>query len=429
MLYNPIPIIITLAGGYLLLKLRAFFLLHPIRSFRCVFGALKERDNFRSFTLALAGTLGVGNVLGVAVGIILGGAGSLFWLLVSALFSSALKYAEVTLSEDSRDMGHGGMFYLVRATFSRVGGVLSVLYAICCLALGLVMGAALQSHSVSGICGELFNTPPTLPTIILAIIVLLTIVGGSHLISKITSVAIPLSTIIYIILTTAVIILNIARLPVAIQKVLSDAFSTDAVCGGIVGFLLSSSLREGYSRGVLSNEAGAGTSTIAHATGTSLSAGTRGVLGILEVVFDTVILCMLTGLAILVAVPNATDFSSGTMLIHCAITGTLGTWSGLPLLLSILVFAYSTILCWYYYSEECVRQIIGRRVPIAVVPVFLVFVVMGGVIGEALLVYSSDVLLLFLVLISVPTLIKNSDRLLHLSERSGLLKSKETNSR
>lgn len=424
MLYNPMPIIITIAGLYLLFRLRGFFILHPIRSFKGALRTLSVRENFRSFTLALAGTLGVGNVLGVAVGIILGGAGSLFWLSVSSVFSAVLKYAEVTLAADSRDGAHGGMFYSVRASYVRLGGALSVIYALACLSLGVIMGAALQSHSVVSISGEIFDTPPALSAILLVVLVLFAVVGGGKFIARITAFAIPVSTIIYILLTIAVIALNYGRLPEVVGMIISEAFSGRAVSGGVIGFILSAPVREGYSRGVLSNEAGAGTSTIAHATGGEMSPAVRGILGILEVIFDTVILCMLSGLAILTAIPDPTAFTSGALLILTAVTSALGSFSGYLLFFAVLVFAYSTIVCWYYYAEECVRQLFGRRMPLILIPIYIAAVILGVHLSEGALVYLSDILLLVLVSISVPTLIKNSDRLVYLSERSGLLKIK-----
>ncbi len=421
MLYNPLPIIITAVGAYLLVKLRGFFLLHPLRCAKAALGALSSRENFRAFTLALAGTLGVGNVLGVAVGLLLGGAGSLFWLVLSSLFSAVLKYAEVTLSSDCAERGSGGMFYLVGATFRRFGGALSSIYAIGCLGLSLVMGAALQSHSALKISSEIFDTPPALFAILFAFLVLLSIIGGGRKIAKITAVAIPVSTIVYIILTVAVIITRAERIPAAISEIMSGAFRVDAAAGGILGHLFSSSMREGYSRGILSNEAGAGTSTMAHTTGGELSAATRGTLGIFEVVFDTVILCSLSGLSILVATPDLTAFKSGTALILSAVTSSLGAPFALPLLFSVFTFAYATVVCWYYYGGECIRQLTGRERPWLFAPLFILATVLGAALSEVALVYTTDLLLLVLVFITLPTLIKNSDRLRYLSELSGLL--------
>lgn len=421
MLFNPLPIIITVAGAYLLLRLRFFFLLRPLRCARVALSALKSRENFRAFSLALAGTLGVGNVLGVAVGILLGGPGSILWLLLSSVFSAVIKYAEVALSSDGAERGRGGMFYLVRDSHGRLGRLLSYIYGFSCLLLSLAMGAALQSHSAAMISSEIFDTPPTLVVVFLLLIIFASIIGEGRKIAKITAIAIPVSTILYIILTTLVIIINADRIPSVLSLILSSAIRTEAAAGGIFAFLFSSSVREGYSRGILSNEAGAGTSTMAHMTGDDLSAATRGTLGIFEVVFDTMVLCTLTGLAILVGVPDISSFSSGTQLVLSSVTLTLGAPFALPLLICVFTFAYSTIVCWYYYGTECIRQLSGRPRPVLFLPIFLFAVVLGGLLPETMLVYITDALLLVLTIITIPTLIKNSDRLVRLSELYGLL--------
>ena len=142
--FNPLPIILSAVGVYFLIKLRFFFIIHPIRTAKKTLRAVKDKRVLKSITLALAGTLGVGNVFGVAVGIIIGGAGSLFWLLVSMIFAMVIKYAEVVITADNLHHdtdAHGGMFFVIRATFKRLGGTLSRLYALGVLLLSLLMGA------------------------------------------------------------------------------------------------------------------------------------------------------------------------------------------------------------------------------------------------------------------------------------------------
>lgn len=413
---TPLPILITAIGAYFLYRLRAFYILHPIAAFKPAIASLKNRDNRISFTLALAGTLGVGNVFGVAVGIIVGGAGSVLWLLISALFSSVLKYAEVTLAEDNKSGISGGMFYCIKNSFRRFGGILSTLYAAFCLILALVMGAALQTRTLTDTTSEIFDTPPYISAIIFLIIVTVSVIGGRKIIGKITLFCIPVTTIIYIILTTLVIIINIERLPEVLSLIFTEAFDFNSVSGGILGFLTSRAISEGYSRGILSNEAGAGTSTIAHSTGTSHTPRVAGLFGTLEVVFDTVILCMLTALAILMSTPSPESFETGMSLVLTAITGTLGTFPGYLLLLCVLAFAYSTVVCWYFYGTECYTQLFGTRGRFIFLPLFLIFILLGAFIPERTLVLLTDIALLTLTLLTLPTLLKNSDRICHLSE-------------
>lgn len=411
-----LPSLISAVGAYFLYKLRAFYILHPIASYKEVISSLGKRDNLTAFTIALAGTLGVGNVFGVAVGIIVGGAGSVFWLLVSALFSSVLKYAEVTLAKDNKSGASGGMFYCIKNSFSHLGGFLSKLYAAFCLLLAFVMGAALQSRTLVDTTGEIFNTPPHIVSIIFAIIIAVSVIGGRKIIGKITLFCIPVTTIIYIALTLLVIILNIERLPEVISKIFTQAFDFSSVGGGIFAFLTSRAISEGYSRGILSNEAGAGTSTIAHASETSHTPRVAGLFGTLEVFFDTVVLCMLTAFAILLSVPDPESFSFGMSLCLGAISGTLGDVAGYLLLLCVTAFAYSTVVCWYYYGNECYTQLFGLVGRFVFLPLFLLSVFLGALIPEGALVLFSDISLFVLTALTLPTLIKNSDRICHLSE-------------
>lgn len=424
MFFNPLPILITLAGIYLLFKLRFFFIFHPFRSFGRAVRTLAEPEKLKSFTLALAGTLGVGNVFGVCVGIIVGGPGSVFWLFVSAVFSSVLKYAEVVLTADNKSDTSGGMFYIVRNTYSRCGGRLSRVYAVACLALSLVMGAALQSNTVSKTGAEIFNTPPYLLLTFFVTLTALAAFGGGKIISKITLIIIPLVTIVYIFLTSSVIFTHIDGLGKAIASVIDGAMAPEAGIGGVFGFLLGAPMREGYSRGILSNEAGAGTSTIAHATSGGGDPATRGLLGILEVFFDTALLCMLTAFCVLLSVPDPAAFDGGMSLILASFDLTFGGVAKWLLLICVFAFAFSTVVCWYYYGTECIRQLFGREYKLIYFPAFLLATVIGGFSDEGVLVLLADILLLMLTVITLPTLIKNSDRVVTLSEKSGLLKIK-----
>ena len=422
MLYNPLPLLITVAGLYLLVKLRFFFLLHPLRTLKLGLGALGTREKIASFTLALAGTLGVGNVFGVAVGIIVGGAGSVFWLFVSAIFSSVIKYSEVTLAADNLSGSGGGMFYAIRNSFKSTGSILSRVYAIACLCLALVMGASLQIHTVGATTAEIFNTPPVFVLIIFTVSVLFAILNGRKTISKITLFVIPLTTVIYIIMTCTAVFSHLDAIPALTGRIIEDAFCPRSTLGGVLGFLFSRAMSEGYSRGILSNEAGAGTSTIAHTSVGSGMPAESGVLGIFEVFFDTSLLCMLTAYAVLLSVPDTSAYSGGMSLILASLDGSIGRASPTLVLICVLAFAYSTVVCWYYYGQECIRQLTGRAGNFYYVIAFVSALAIGTFLEEQWLVILSDVLLLILTALTLPTLIKNSDRIKHLSELSGLLR-------
>ena len=150
-----LPIFVTGVGMYMLVKLRFFFIVHPVKTGKRLFAALRKKENFSALALALAGTLGVGNIFGVAMGIIVGGAGSLFWLFISAFFSMAIKYSEAVLSADnisidSDSSSHGGMHYVLKRAFTKHGGKIGAVYAALAMILSFTMGASLQSRSIAG---------------------------------------------------------------------------------------------------------------------------------------------------------------------------------------------------------------------------------------------------------------------------------------
>ena len=266
-----LPIIVTFTGAYFLFKLRFFFIKHPKKTVKKIKKAIGEKGAFRSITLALAGTLGIGNIVGVAVGISVGGPGAVFWLFVSSLFAMVIKYAEASLCAE---FGDGkGMIGVVAKSFGRLSRPMSIAYSVLILAICFVMGAALQSASIGQCASFTLGMSENVTSIILIIVLLFSIIGGSLKIEKITMILIPVTTIIYILLSCFAILLNIEKIPEAFFCVMSSAFDGESAFGGIIGFLLSDKIKEGYLRGILSNEAGAGTSSIAHSINKSADSG------------------------------------------------------------------------------------------------------------------------------------------------------------
>lgn len=424
--FDILPLLLVIAGSYFLIKLRFFFLLHPIRTARRALRAIKDKRAARSFFLALAGTLGVGNVFGVALGLLIGGAGSLFWLLISMFFAMVLKYAEVVITGDNlcHDTDtHGGFYYVLKSSFARFGGTLSVVYALATLALSLVMGAALQTDALRETMAEISDVSPLHLAVGFTVLTLGAIIGGARRIEKITAVIIPLTTVIYIFLTFGVIILNIRALPDVLYRIISCAFSFESAFGGGIGFLTSRALKEGFARGLLSNEAGAGTSAIAHARSGVLSPSTAGLLGILEVWFDTGVVCMLTGISILISVEDLSHFDTGMQLVMYAVGNRFGEVGKSAVLFSVLAFAFATVICWYYYGSESWCALFGRKHRIVFLPLFLSATFMGCFLDSYLLITLTDVLMALATALTLSALIKNSDRVRALSESGGVIDS------
>ena len=420
---NLLPVLVTVFGIYMLVKLRFFFIFHPIKTARRLALIIRDKHSQRSLALALAGTLGVGNIVGVAYGISVGGAGSVFWILVSSLFASVIKYAESALAADKKKASGGGMMYVIRSSLGKLGGILSIVYALLCIALALSMGSALQLQSLILSSGESDRNHKYILAIVFTLLVALVIKGGAKKIENVTAVVIPLSTIIYIILCLKVVLCNISRLPETLKNIMTSAFNFRSFGGGVSSFLAIKALKEGYARGLLSNEAGAGTSAMAESR-SNASPCDVGILGMCEVFFDTVLLCTLTGLTVLLSGVNLSQ-KNGVLIVRDALSSVLGGGAGIILFLLIFAFAYATVVCWYYYGLESFRFVFKKEKPLIFSALFLFFTFSGFLIPTGTLIGITDYILLFMSIMTLSILYKNSERVVRLSEQSGLLKNSD----
>ena len=404
-----LPILVSSVGLYLLIKLRFFFIRHPIRTMRSFASATGDRVARRSFYLALAGTLGVGNIFGVAAGIMIGGAGSLFWLFVSSFFAMIIKYAETLLTFES-GAPKGGMAEVIRRVFKSGGKILAPLYAAFTLVLSLFIGSAMQSAAVLDVAEEAFSIHPIIGAVILIILLLPCIVGGIGKIENITEIVIPLTTIIYILMCFCVILLKINRLEEIINSIISSAFNFKSVIGGL-SFV---AIKEGFARGILSNEAGAGTSAMAHSTCQGRTPHVAGLFAMCEVVFDSLILCMLTGFAILLSVDNISAFRSPMSLVSAAFSTSLGSFSVYILLILVFAFAYSTLICWYFYGTRCSKLYFPKIKQIYPF-LFLFFVIISRLMDSKTVIYITDFLLLIMTVMTLSAIVKRSDKIAEIS--------------
>lgn len=414
-----LPILITVFGIYMLIKLRFFFVFHPIKAAKKTFSLFRDKSSRASLFLALAGTLGVGNIVGVAYGISVGGVGCVFWILISSLFAAVIKYAESSLAADKKECGHGGMAYVLKSSFPKTGGALGAVYAVLCILLSFSMGSALQSQSF-GISLKFTKIPDYFIALVFTVPVIIVIKGGAEKISRATSIVIPAATAAYVFMCLAVILKNAAELPTAIWRILSEAFNFRSMSGGVSAFFASKAVKEGYARGLLSNEAGAGTSSMAQSR-SDMSPSDVGLLGMLEVFFDTALLCTLTGLAVAVS-GDSVAFGGGIEIISAVFSKSLGYASSRILTILIFAFAFSTVICWYYYGVESLEYLFGKRNSKVYTALFIFFTLSGFVLSEGVLIGVSDTVLFFMSVITLSVLYKNSERIVSLSERGGLLK-------
>lgn len=414
-------------GLYFLIKLRFFFILHPIKTLKKTFLSGIDKTERKAFFLALAGTLGVGNIVGVAYGISVGGAGCVFWIFVSAVFSSVIKYCESTLGANFGEDGRGGMMYVIARTAGRLGKAFGSLYSLLCLVLALFMGAALQAESVALSATAALGFKPYVFSVLFAALVFITVMGGAKKIENATAAVIPIATVAYVVICLAVIVSGEESISAVLLKIFREAFSARSAAGGVLAFLASSSMREGFARGLLSNEAGAGTSSIAQSRTTGAPPAKVGLYGMCEVFFDTTLLCTLTGLAVLCSGVSVTQ--SGISTVLSAFATVLGATAPTVLFVLIFAFAYSTVVCWYFYASEALVFLFGRERSTAFTVLFFTSLILGSTVPESLLMLFIDSVLFMMSILTLLTLIKNSERIVCLSEQYGLLKSKHSDVR
>lgn len=396
-----LPLALSATGLFLLIRLRFFFILHPIKTANQIVKGLSDRESRRSLLLALAGTLGVGNIFGVAAGIMIGGAGAVFWIFFSSVFSAIIKYSETLLAYDSR--GKAAMAETVQGIF---GCHAERIYAVLTLALALLMGARMQASAVLDVAVAGLKLNPIFIGIILLILLLPCLLSGKDNTPKITEILIPLTTIIYIIMCFCVIFANFSKLGHTINLIFASAFTPSSFLGGI----LPIALREGFSRGILSNEAGIGSSATAHVRAGERTPHEAGLFGMLEVFFDTTLLCTLSGIVILTSVENISYYSTPMSLVTGAFVSSLGEWSGYILTFLILSFAYATIICWYYYGLVY-SEAYFRKIPFK--PLFVLFLFLP--IGTAFLLSVVDLVIFLMTMIVLPAIIKRTGRICDLS--------------
>ena len=332
---------------------------------------------FQAVCTALAGTVGTGNIAGVAGAVALGGPGAVFWMWCSAFLGMCTKFAEVTLAvhfRDTNDSGEhvGGPMYYIKNGLSKKWTWLAVLYAIFGILTVFGTGNATQVNTIVTSIDSALENFNILSAdkvsnfnlvlgIIIAALVAMVLLGGIKRIGQVTEKLVPFMAVIYIILGLGVVIINFKVVPSVFVSIFTGAFSPRAVTGGAVGsaFLC---LKKGVSRGIFSNEAGLGTGSIAHACADTQNATEQGMFGIFEVFMDTIVICTLTALVILCS-GTAIGYgeAAGAELTISGFTNTYGGWVSIFTAVSLCCFAFSTIIGWGLYGSRCIEFVLGGK--------------------------------------------------------------------
>ena len=383
----PLLILLVGTGIYLSVRLGLLQVFRLPQAFRLIFTEDQGEGDISSFgalATALAATVGTGNIVGVATAIQTGGPGALFWMWMAAFFGMATKYAEGLLAIRYRtkdDNGHisgGPMYYILHgmgekwrplAIFFALAGVLVALFGI---------GTMTQVNAITGALKTSFQLSPQVASLVIAGIVSAVIFGGIHWISKVSEKVVPFMAVAYIFATVYILILNMDQLPTVLSQVFQGAFTGTAAIGGFSGALVKEAIQKGVARGVFSNESGLGSAPIAAAAAKTEEPVEQGLISMTGTFIDTIIICSLTGLAILVSGQWTTVGEGGSDLTQQVFILTFGHIGGIILTLCLVLFATTTILGWSYYGERCVEFLAGVKL----IPYYrLLFVLMVGLGG------------------------------------------------
>ncbi len=388
------PLMLTLGALFFLLKLRGRPMSAPSTMLRALFKKKKGSGTspLRAVIFALAGTLGVGNIVGVASAIALGGAGAVLWMWVSAALAMVLKYSEVLLAVRHRRIRegeyYGGAVYYIRDCFASrgkrtLGGIFALVFAVFCLANGFSMGCIIQSNAIASAAKTVLELDRILVGACLAVLGIIVLFFKGKKIFSLCEKLVPLVSVGYVIMSCTVIALSFDKMPSVLTEIIDGAFSFRSVGGGAFGFLVSDALRFGTIRGLFSNEAGCGTAPTAHATSNTDSPCEQGFLGIVEVFVDTMLVCTMTAFVILLSPASINSFSDDPiMMVFSAFSAALGSGSDVFLCISVFLFAFATVICWGYYGKECIYYLNKSKSAERIYYfIYIIFIFIGSVVS------------------------------------------------
>lgn len=353
-----LPFCLLLSGLYFTWKVGRYFLLHPRIAVKGMLtaGGSGGTPPARALAVALAGTLGVGNIAGVATALALGGAGAVFWMWAAAFLAMPLKYAEIVLAQrykeyDQSGRPHGGAMYYIKVAFGKKAGRgLALLFAVLCVLCALTLGTMMQANAAAEALFGVFDVPPLAVGGIMALLAVLVLSHGAKRVESVCATLVPFVCLLFCVLAFSVLWLRRAALPAAFARIFTEALTWESGAGGVMGALTSGAVRYGVSRGLVSNEAGCGTAPIAHAAAHAQTPAQQGFWGIFEVFVDTVLLCTLTALVILVS--GVTVSGGGVFSAINAFGTVLGDVAPPFVAVSVAFFAFATVLCWSHYGAE-----------------------------------------------------------------------------
>jgi AGCS family alanine or glycine:cation symporter len=360
-----------------------------------------EVTHFQALSAALSATVGLGNIAGVAIAIQLGGPGAMFWMTIAGLLGMSSKFVECTLGQKYRlvspdgTISGGPMRYLSRGLgelgLRPLGRLLAGLFAVLCIGGSFGGGNMFQANqSYSAIAGvvPLFEGRSWLYGLILGAMVALVIIGGIRRIGGVAEKLVPAMCLIYVLAALWIILVNLPQVPAALGTIVQEAFVPQAVTGGFVGVLV-----QGFRRASFSNEAGVGSAAIAHSAARTEEPIREGIVALLEPFIDTVVICNMTALVVVITGVYTDQADSGVQLTSTAFASVI-SWFPIILSIAVFLFAFSTMISWSYYGERCWAYLFGDRSTLIYKVIFVVFVFIGSVVNLGAVLDFSDMMIL-----------------------------------
>lgn len=373
----PMLVMILGVGLYLSLGLRLMPILKLGTGFKLLWagrtstkGDLSKGEitPFNALMTSLSATIGTGNIAGVATAIFMGGPGALFWMWCTALLGMATKYAEAVCAVKYREIDEkgnhvGGPMYYIKNGLSARWAWLGTAFAVFGAIAGFGIGNTVQANSVSNALLSNFSIPPLVSGLVMMVLVGLVLMGGVKRIADVAGKLVPLMAVFYIAAGLFVVLSQASEIPAAFALIIESAFTPVAAQGGFAGAAVWAAIRFGVARGVFSNEAGLGSAPIAHASAQTNDPVKQGLIAMLGTFIDTLVVCTITGLAIVVS-GNWTSGETGASLTSSAFASALPGGNYI-VAIALSVFAFTTILGWSFYGEKCVQYLFGVK---AIVP-------------------------------------------------------------
>lgn len=397
----PLLLLLVGTGVYLTLRLGVFQIGKLPTAFRLIFSSDQsgqgDVSSFAALCTALAATVGTGNIVGVATAITTGGPGALFWMWVAAFFGMATKYAEGFLAikyrtKDANGQAAGGPMHYITLGMGKKWKPLAVFFAISGVLVALLgIGTFSQVNSITASLETSFGLAPQLVSIMTAISIAFFIFGGIEKISDVSTKVVPFMAILYILASITVLAVHWDQLLPTLALVFKSAFTPAAAMGGFVGATVKEAIQRGIARGVFSNESGLGSAPIAAAAAKSDNPVEQGLISMTGTFIDTLIICSLTGLSILVTGQWTVEGLAGAPLTQAAFATVFGNTGSIALTISLVLFAFTTILGWSYYGERCIEFLFGTKSILPYRLVFVAMVALGGFLKIDLIWTIADI--------------------------------------